>query len=469
MKCPNCGEELGEDKKCNQCGETVKSTKTQEKANSFETIQGNGDGSRKTNKLGFVFLAMFVIIIALGGYYALAMNRPRYIFDKKISELINTQEEIAEFNTLKTKADLELSIQSDDPAVQEMANLLKDTKFSLSTEFDKSTQEELVGLQLSKANETLLDASLKLEAETQNLYVNLGQLFDKTILADMAVLSDETFEIADTSVATFGQKMSSKKAQTIFESELKAELKEEYFSAEKTNIQGENVTKNTLKLSAEECIAVIRNVCKNLSENEQFIDCFEDGETLKAELQDVVDELEAYDVEEDMEMIVDVYTVGFLKKVKRVDISVEDENSRITMQLTQSGEDEYAYELLEDNEKILDGNIKIKEENNDFSFEMTANAEGTEAIIKLSGNTVYNEALSDFDTSHVVKYEELTTADIYTLFGNFMNSKLYQMIQEFSGNDTNSLLTDDSDEEVGNIRLKSWRNFDQLKNKRKNV
>ncbi len=428
MKCPDCGEEIGETKKCDKCGTTIK--QTQEKENGFEPFRENVS-TKKVNKLIWFLLAVIVIIVVLIVYYAVTINRPRYIFDQKISELINSEEQIRDYNTLKANANLEIEMSSSEPEAQELANLLNDTKIFIATELDKNTQEELVGLQLSKADKTLLDAKLKLEAESQNLYINLGELFDKTILTNMAELSDETFEIADTSMTTFGQKITGKKAEAILEEEIKTQLKDEYFSTEKTKIEDENVIKNTLKLSAQEFMSVIKNVCQNLSENEQFINCFEDGEMVKSDLQDMKDSLDDYDIEEDMDIILDVYTTGFNKKVKRVDISVEDDNSKVTVQFTKANEEEYAYQVLEEDEKILEGTIKYNEENDDFNFAMTMKADEVECVIKLSGNTIYDENLSDFDTSNVVEYQELTTEDVYTLLGNIMNSELYQIIQSF--------------------------------------
>ena len=48
MKCPDCGEEIGETKKCDKCGTTIK--QTQEKENGFEPFRENVS-TKKVNKL----------------------------------------------------------------------------------------------------------------------------------------------------------------------------------------------------------------------------------------------------------------------------------------------------------------------------------------------------------------------------------------------------------------------------------
>lgn len=409
----------------------------------FEPIQGEGSNSKKTNKLIFVLIAIIIVIVALIAFYALKFNTPRYVFDKKIDQYLSSDEENSDFNTLKFNADFEVSIDSKESEVKEVSELLNDAKFSFSTELNKEKQEELVGIKMSKSDEELINANIKLEAESKNLYINLGELFKKTIQLDISEISDESFEIADKNITTFSQKINSEKAEKILKKEIKSQLKDEYFSSEKATIDEENVTKNKLRMTAKQFSDAIKNTCKNLSENEEFINCFEDGETVKEDLEKIIKEVEDLEIDnEEIYIEIDVYTKGIIKNIKRVDLLTEEDDEQVSIQIKKLSDEEYEYKLFDNEDQVFEGTFKYKGEDNNFEFEISAKADGTEVTLKSKGNVAYDEELSEFDTSKAVNYQELTTEDMYEIVGNFMSSKLYKTLESLSNANT-SLLGDD--------------------------
>lgn len=398
---------------------------------------------KNPKKLLFVIMAIAIVIAVIVAYYVSQTNQPRYIFDKTINQYLSSDEENLNFKTMKVNADLEMSIDSKENEAKEMAELLNDAKFSFSTELDNEKQEEIIGIKMVKADEELINANMKLEAESQNLYVNLGEFFEKTIQLDMSEISDETFEIADASMISFSQEINTKKAETIMKKEIKSQLKNEYFSAEKVTIDEENVTKNKLRLTVKEFAEVVKNIANNLAENKEFIECFEDGEKLKEDLKEFVDEVEELEVDdEDVYVEIDIYTQGITKKIRRVDFLIEEGEETATVQIKKLNDEEYEYGVFDNEDKAFEGTIKIKENDDKFEFEISAKVDETIVKLQAQGNVVYDEELSNFDTENAVNYKELTTQDIYQLLGNFMNSKLYKISEEFSNTNT-TLLEDD--------------------------
>lgn len=410
--------------------------------NKFEPTQEDFGEPKKGNKALFLVLAIAVIVVAVIAVYMVRMNRPRYVFDKEIDAFLNSEEINQDYRTMKVNTDLTVSIESDDEATKQIADLINNAKLSMNAELERETQNEIVSLKLSKADEELLNIDAKMDTEAQSVYMNLGDLFDKTI-----EINDS--EIANTSITTVGQKITYKKATGILRKEIKTQLKDEYFSDEKATVNNENVTKNTMRLSGEQFITVIKNVCQNLSNNEDFLNCFEDRDDVKSGLQEIVDEIEEMDaLEEDDYIVISIYTKGLMKNIARVDLSIESDKDVATIALTKVNDNEYSYEIYVNDEKNLDGKINYTKNDKEFSAEITANVEGTEVSMKLAGNYVYDEDLRDFDTSNTVSYEEMTTDDIYTIVGNFMGSKLYEIVAGFSGN--TSLLNSGLEEEDHN-------------------
>ena len=408
----------------------------------FEPTQEDFGEPKKGSKALVLLLAIVVIIVAVVAVYMVRMNCPRYVFDKKIDAYLNSEKVNQDYRTMKVNADLTVSVESDDEATKQIADLINDAKLSMNAELERETQNEIVSLKLSKADEELLNIDAKMDTEAQSVYMNLGDLFDKTI-----EIKDS--EMTNTSITTIGQKITYKKATGILRKAIKTQLKDEYFSAEKTTVNDENVTKNTMRLSGEQFATVIRNVCENLSNNEEFLDCFEDRDDVKDSLQEIVVELEDMDTfEEDDYIVIAVYTKGLMKNIARVDLSIESDEDIATIALTKVNDNEYSYEIYVNDEKNLDGKINYTKNDKEFSGEISANVEGTEVSMKLAGNYVYDEDLRDFDTSNTVSYEEMTTEDIYTIVGNFMGSKLYEIVAGFSGN--TSLFNSGLEEEDNN-------------------
>ena len=201
-----------------------------------------------------------------------------------------------------------------------------------------------------------------------------------------------------------------------------------------------------MELPLEDVAAIIQNICENLSDNEEFLNYFENPEEIKESLQDISDEADTYIFEEDEYLTIDVYTKGFMKEIVRVDVSMDIEGDNYQMAFTKLSETEYSYKLYVDDEEQLSGKINYVNHENDFSIEFSVEAEGTQIAMKVAGNVVYNEALSDFDTSNTVNYKELTMDDMYEIMGNFMSSELYGIFDTTSKNKENLEFGDTSEE-----------------------
>ena len=156
------------------------------------------DGSKKKKSGGLlvVFLLIIIAVVAGAGYYFMKISKPKYIFEKAIdgflsSDVSNTDDN-TKYKTAKLTADISAKVNSDDEEIKVVSDLLNDAKLTLTTEIDFENKEDVVGLKLVKAKDNLLAAKVKIEEESQKAYIDLGELFEKTIKADLEdVLEDE--------------------------------------------------------------------------------------------------------------------------------------------------------------------------------------------------------------------------------------------------------------------------------------
>ena len=396
------------------------------KSENFEAM-GEQTKSKKMPKVLIGVIIAVLLILVMAASVMAANYKPETIFKKQVDKLI-TYENQASHKTVKMNMDLQMNVEGKGE-VQEVENLLNDIKLSFAVERNHETQEERYAIKLKKQEEELINAKAKLDAESKKAYVNLGEFFDKTIEMDASELLESVSEESLQSL-NFMQLLNAKKAESILKKEIKDQLKMEYFSSEKTTINGENLTKNILKMTGKELKDAVKNVCQNLARNEEFITCFEDGEELKVMLEELAYEVETCEIPDDAYFEMDLYTNGILPKIKRIDIVITEDGEEVAIQLTGNTKEEYSYSLLSNESEIIKGKVIVKGTENDSEIEVTAEAEGIIVTVKLDSKVVYDEELSEFDNSQVVKSEELTMEDMMKLYNNFLESRLYDVIEE---------------------------------------
>ncbi len=393
----------------------------------FEPIH---DGKTKANQSKVIFAIVIAVIFVL--ILAVAVmarsNNAEAIFKKQIDQML-TFEQADSYDTMKMNMDFEINMEGSLVA-EETTDLLNNTKASINFEIDNRSQEELYGLKLVKAGEELIDAEAKVTDE--KAYVNLGEFFSKTIEMDISDGLTQT-DSNMTETLTFMQFVNAKKAESILKKEVKNQLNSNYFASEKVSLDGEKVNKNTFKMSGKELKDSVEKVCTNLSQNDDFIDCFKDADEIKDGLKEIMDMVKEAEIPDDTYFEIVLYTNGIVPKNKRVDFIVTENDEKVSIEATKTAEEEYAYQFLANDEKVMEGTVKSHITDDEFDVETTAEAEGTRFTLKVAADVVYNEELSDFPMNNLIKLEELTNKDIMELYTNFMGSKLYEIVNQVSG------------------------------------
>lgn len=391
--------------------------------------ENQNESGNKSKKMLLIVGIILIIIVALIAMVMVMNKTPKAIFEEQIDKLLS-YENAEDHKSMKMNMELSMNVEGGQET-EEMANLLNDAKMSFNVEVDNETKDEQYRIELTKGDNEIINASAKMDSESEKAYINLGELFNKTIEMDISEMFEDGANATES--LNFMQLLTAKKAEAILKKEIKAQLKNEYFTSEKSTIDSENVTKNMLKMSGKELKDTIKTICQNLSQNDEFINCFENGDEVKSMLQDIIYEVDDDKISDDTYLELDLYTKGIFPKIVRVDFVITENNQEIRIQVTQVSNEEYAYQILQNNEQAIEGTVKIQDNDNQAKVEVTATAEGTTVTATATGNVVYDEELSQFDMNDVVATEELTMEDIMILYGNFLQSNLYDIIEQFSG------------------------------------
>lgn len=413
-------------------------------------VQNETKQKGQTNPALLVICAIVIIIVAVAGYYFSKVNSARYIFDKEIINFLSSDSDKKDYNTLKTNTEISINVESDEATfIDDLIDFINNSKFTIKAEVDKESEEAVVGLKLDNNKNNLLDANVKLDMESKDAYLNLGDLFSKTIKVDATEIIEDEFDISSTEKLTLGQMINASKAKNIFKKEIKKELSDEYFSSSKEKIDNKNLTKDTLKISEKEFVQIINNICNDLMTNKEFLECFEEPDEIIELLQKTVDDLKDVNSSEDVIFEISVYSNGLSKNIQRVDFVVKEDNEEFNIQINKVDNDTYEYVINLDGDEIK-GTVKITENGNNKSLNIVSEYEGIKISLNINFNQTYNESLTNINTNNAVDIENLSYEDMEELSENLMNSDLYKsissMISPFMFGNSYNMNYDDNDD-----------------------
>lgn len=420
------------DAKFNKSAEQPKATKKKSKGKKVAII---------------VTLILIIAIAAAAVYYFMFYSKPEEIYKRTIQSgidsLVNNEEKNKDYKTLKAglKVDFDVDLKDNSIIDKKVLDLINKTDVGLEVQTDKEAKQLVVDLQSNYDKKALLNGKVFVNSDDEETYVYAKDYLDKYIEVPM---EDEVYESLNQLFEAQNKAVDVKTPMSILKNELVAMIKPEYCSSSKEDItvNGQNVsaTKNTIKLNANQFKTEITTLVNNLKSNQNFINIFEEKETITQALEDILDELDDIDLsDEDATIEFNLYTQGFMHDVVKCSVTVNASYQAVTLGVTKNAENNYEIEALLNNAKIVSGKINIEEKNENegkLTFELNIDSVGKFAM-NLEYSQKFNEEIEKADTKNSVEAEDLSSADQKKLMNNFQKSQLYKLVQSYS----NSLLT----------------------------
>ena len=312
----------------------------------------------------------------------------------------------------------------------------------------KENKKMVAKLESDYKNEDLLDADLYLDVEKEKLYIGLKDIFDKYIETDVESEIDESltelFEVANTK----GSKDNINKANKILSNELKNVVKTEYCSSEKQEITINNnkinTTKNTISMTFEQFSNEFIAILSNLKNNQEFLNCYEKPNEIKISIEDVIktieDEKDSIS-NENVTIKFSIYTTGITHKIIKIDMEIQEDDETIKISIIKIDEQNYELEIYDPNgNKVVKADIKqVNDETTNCVVEVNMEDAG-KVVLNLDISCKINENVETFDERNVIREEEITQQDYIDIMKNFTKSKLYEVINELSGNSLEKML-----------------------------
>lgn len=431
---------------------------------------------KKKGKKGLIALLTFIIIVVIAFaagliYYFSFYMKPDQVYKRLLGSAIDSytaKVKELDYNTSKTAFKLGVDIDTDSDEIDEdILDLVTKTDIKLEVQTDNENKKMVVNLEADYDKEDLLNAQVYSDIEKEKTYIKLKDLLKKYI--EVEDIEDEFYSTMDEALEnqkmTSGEKIALEKSMKIVKKELLATIKSEYCSSNKEDItvNGNKIsaTKNTIKMTQEQFMNEFKTVIKNLKNNEEFLNCFEEKDEIAEILENASDSLEDVGTDSESTIEISIYTQGMVPQIVKVSgvVCDEENDETFTMNITKKDKDTYSIEILTNEYgEVLNGTLNIEKKNDnegDLKLEFDIPDFG-KVTIKMEYSQTFNEDIDNVNVKESVKLDDLTKADQQTLMKNLQNSKLYELVEKFSGKSlnltestkTNSITTNtDTDDE----------------------
>lgn len=401
---------------------------------------------KRSNKSLLVAIVIIVLLAIAGGiFYFVKITSPKYIFTAKINSLLVESESKSnkEFEKFNTSLTLSGNIETTNSEYKQIANIINDGKIKIDIQADLEAKKALLGANIDYKNLELLQANAFFQADDQNVYFYVKDLFDKYFKVDMSDSTEEfdidaIFDVDTSDSENINKKISDK----IIKDTISENLKDEYFSKETVD----GMTKNTMKVTVAELRNIYINVITSLKDNEKYLNCFKDSEKLKESYEKILKNVQEFDNKYDTYSIeIAIYTKGFSNKAKKVETrAIISENEEAKFVINEIDEKNYDFSLdIKSEEKgmpitaeALKGTIKI-EDKSDETKAISVVVENIPDVGKVSLDLEVSMS-QDTDIENVnvlnsVDINNLSQSDMFKLYTNLTKMKIYPLIAPYLG------------------------------------
>ena len=410
--------------------------------------------NNKGKIIGIVIIALIAIVAFCCGYYYYKSNDSKTVFVSAINKGIDKYEENIS-KTCKTQdVTLKLSgnINSDNDDAKKVAEYINKSALQLNTQIDYENKNALIKLGVDYDNDKLIGGRVYYNSNDKMAYGYIEELFDKYFKIDLSSsdyneMNETVNDIFETqSEMKLGEKVSLKKAVKILKEEISDKLNKEYFSKEncKINVASKEVkaTKFKLILTEKQFVEMLQSICKELSENDDFLECWEEKDKIKDALVQMSNQLNETEKNDEVKIEFNIYKKGILNKFVKFEINmyeVNNEDEKISFDVVKENDKKYLFNAKSEIEKEnveFSGDINIEKIDSDtYKYVVGSNIpEFGNITLNIEVSNKLNGTIENVNKSDAVSLEDLTEEEQETIYNNLQRMKLYEVLQNIYKN-----------------------------------
>lgn len=377
-------------------------------------------GAKLGSIIGIAVALLFVIGFTY--YYFINMNNPTNIYRNLVKKGINEiydvvyQDDDKMNTTFNMDFDLDLEQELLD---QSLLDLINKTTIGFNYQMDKDSEQLVLKLDSDYGKDSLIDLQLFVDSKNKKTYLYAKDYYDKYLEVEMDDYSSFT-ELFEDGELTIGQTINAKKAKKIIIDEFTKIIESEDCSKE----DGAYV----LKITEKEMLNRIKTAMTNLKNNQKFLDCYEDPNAMKDNISSIIDGI---DVES---ASTETIKISINKKMLSSKIDTLVVSSMGDEVIFENKGEETTYKFNSENELVLSGYIKVKEEKNTTKSEVLVEIpEFGKLKVNLDTINENNKDIDKVNTSNVKSFDDITEAEQTEIMTKIQESKLYEIIILISG------------------------------------
>lgn len=393
---------------------------------------------------------LIIVLVSIISYYFISSNNPtnfyRGFIKKGIDEIFAVTEVPDKMKT-SLKLDMDLDLE-DDLLDSKIIDLINKTTLDIDVQLDKKAEQILLNVDSDYGKDSLLDLLLYVDNDEEETYLYAKDFYNKYL----EVPVDDYSEISElfTSEDPFDE---------IFEDKNKIEkiLKKELVAI----ISNDDCYKEdgyfVLELTEEKLSENLLEVLKKLNDNKDFINSFEDSESVKENLENMIDSYDSKYLSEE-ELKIAIKKTMFTNKIE--ELIFEYDGTKV--EFIADGET-YSYEVNVEDEKVLSGTVKIAEEKDTIKTEIAAKIPEVGKIeVNLESTYVEGKNIDKVNVSNAKSIEKLTEEEQTEIMTKIEESKLYELIAPLLESDNDNYYNDDYNDE-SDINSNVSTNYNEVK------
>ena len=387
-------------------------------------------------KVGLIITVVVLVLVALivaGRFVYLKFfnNKPQKIFEKAISKAFEMTEKTAK-NEGKLDIELSASLNSTSQDMMMANTYLQMIKLNLTTEFNMDKKVLNQGISVSAFDEPVI--SVEGLIQDNNIYFLLNNIYSKYIQVPSEEMEGvEPNEIFNTENIEVSEKLVKELKQILLD-----EVNSKELTQENVEVDGDKLTKTTVKFTAKEIEQIITKLTVELYK----ISPVNDVKNIVEGLEQI--EIDEEDAENDNYLEISIYTKRLTGKIVKTEIVMinvaDDEAIVVTIAEKEDEKVEITFAMNEDsiatNKAVTMFTLTIKEEGeNKGTVTLKANIDEAASSVTITAkySIDYNAKVEPKNVRNSINANDLTEKDMNEMMTNIENNKfLYSIIQSLS-------------------------------------
>ena len=352
-------------------------------------------------KKGLIIGMILLCVVLIGGcgFLFFYKSKPERVFTSIIEKANKKIKNNIEVNQLKEDIELSIKVEAGEE-YKAISDLINNLLLKISVNTDLKTNETNLGLKADYKNKEM--ANISAYYDSKNVYVNLNDLFDKVIAAELN-LDEEKIDINVEDVKNIYNE--------VFEA-FKLAIKEGTYSKKSVDLNGSKVTQNTLTINNENKDKMVNAFVNYLKDSDKFITAVSN---LSGESKDEIKKsiTEDFKIDKlDKEYNLSIYTKGFDDDFVKFSLGTDKE----LISFTETSENNYEFKVDVDGEQMT---CNIKEENElSSTASCSVDVLGIKVTTNAKVNIKQNEKVVKPNIENTINYVELTKEDMNTIMEN---------------------------------------------------